>query len=219
MLWLDLNYGLRIWAQDTWNLISSALYSFFPRLAAKRGKSLLSGKENLRCKRGMLFWKGEWQVNACGCHCLPWTVAVGMSFAAEGLGCCQPDGEFSSHPGAGLRFLLSCVWQKKGRVLSGWFPRQPSGDEPKEARGVGAGGGAQASAQLVTLLRLSRPLEEDDGPTLALLPVCWLWDPSYRGAQTAFSKVLPTVRLAMQPRKRNFKTRFICVFRSLVISA
>lgn len=47
---------------------------------------------------------------------------------------------------------------------------------------------------------------------------CWLWVPSYSGAQTAFSKVLSTVKLVMQPRKRNFKMRFICVFRSLVIS-
>lgn len=58
---------------------------------------------------------------------------------------------FSSHPGADLPFLLSCVWQKKGRVLSCWFPRQPSRDEPKEATGVGAGDGAQSSAKLVTI--------------------------------------------------------------------
>lgn len=48
---------------------------------------------------------------------------------------------------------------------------------------------------LSPLLWLFRRLEEDDGPTLALLPVCGLWVPSCSGAQTAFGKVLPLLGL------------------------
>lgn len=94
---------------DTWSPILSVLYSFFPRLSAKRGKSLISGKENLGYRDRTLLWKEHHQVIACGHHCLLAAVPsllpilphvlpcrgaspVGMAIVAEGPGYCQPNG-------------------------------------------------------------------------------------------------------------------------------
>lgn len=55
VLGLDLSYRLKIWAEtpEIWFWILSALRSFFPRLAARRGKILN-------------FWKRKFWVNAWG---------------------------------------------------------------------------------------------------------------------------------------------------------
>lgn len=115
-----------------------------------------------------------------------WSITVGMSFAAEGLGCCQPDSEFSSHLGAALHFLLSHIWQKKEEFYPASFQGGQVGMSPRRPQEWEQETETRLLPSLSPLLWLFRLSEGEDGPTLALLPVSWLWVPSYGGAQTAW---------------------------------
>lgn len=78
---------------------------------------------------------------------------------------------FSSHPGADLRFLLSCVWQKREEFYPAGFQGSQAGMSPRRPQEWEQEMEPRLLPSLSPLLWLFQLLEEDDGPTLALLAV------------------------------------------------
>lgn len=186
-------------SQDTCKLILSTWCSFFPRLAAKRGKSWMSGREISGASLGR-WWEGEWQVSARGPWCMPVTVPspgeVSLSPSIPALLEHRRRDEVCSR-GTGMlpawRLSVLPIWELLFILSQLCFGTKKKGREefyPAGFQGSQAGWGPRIKSRrwspgLPLLLWLSWPW---DGPTLALPLISWCWVLSYRGAQAAWIK-------------------------------
>lgn len=227
--WLDLDYGLKVWAKTpaAWFRVRGAHCSPGWQQSGEspeflEGKSQVRAwdtdeKESDRLARVVLVAclspsppRGRFLSPRPSPRC--WSIAVGMRFAAEGPGCCQPDAWAFSPSGSCSSFCLSCVLAKKkkkgaggGRILSCWFSRG-------EDTGLRAGDEVQAC-----LCCCGSPDHGMVQPGTA--PYLLAMGFELQRCTDSLNKALSVVRLVVHPPKASFKVRFICVLMSLVALA